>query len=77
MEPNHITYSDYQRACQLATDSGFYKAYYAVLPQHRTSIEAFLAVNEETFNHFGEHRYTTYEAFRSRLSRYLKRNRKK
>jgi len=70
---NHHTYQDYKRACQLGTDTGFFQAYFESLPSSRTNEEAFLSVNEESLDHFGEEKYISYDAFRSHLSRYLKR----
>lgn len=77
MEPNNPTYKDYQRACQLATESGFFKAYFDALSTHRTYVEAFLSINEETFDHFGEHKYSSWQAFRMRLQRSRKKKTKK
>jgi 3',5'-cyclic AMP phosphodiesterase CpdA len=72
-----IPYEKYKRACQLATDSGFFQAYFDALPVNRTIIETFLAVNEEYLEHFGEDRYVSYDAFRMHLSRYLKKRKSK
>lgn len=71
-----IPYQRYQRACQLATKEGFFSAYLDALPQHRTAIETFLAVNEEAYDHFGEYKHDTYESFRASLKRWLKNKRK-
>lgn len=72
-----IPYQRYQRACQLATKEGFFTAYLDALPQHRTAIESFLAVNEEAYEHFGEYKHDSYESFRSCLRRWLKSRSKK
>ena len=69
-----IPYEKYKRACQLATDAGFFQAYFDALPENRTIIETFHAVNEESVEHFGEERYVSYDAFRRHLGRYLKKN---
>ncbi|MFT7283309.1 hypothetical protein [Nonlabens sp.] len=67
-----IPYQQYKRACQLATASGFFKAYFDALPNNRTNEETYLAVNEEYLEHFGEENYSCYNSFRNSLSKYRK-----
>lgn len=65
-----ITHQQYKRVCQLATLSGFMKAYFDYLPKTRTYNEAFDTLNEEYFEHFGEYRYSSWKSFHRSLTHY-------
>lgn len=52
---------------QLASPLGFYEYFFKQLPNHRTQIECFNAVNELYFDIFGDYRYSNYNSFRYSL----------
>lgn len=53
------------RMQQLATATGFYAAYFALLGQHPCPADAFAALNAEYHAFFGEYCYPDYGSFRS------------
>lgn len=55
---------------KLGTRQGFFQFYFEQLPQHRTNVECFNAVNELYFEFFGEWRYTDYNSFRKQANHY-------
>jgi hypothetical protein len=68
----NIPYELYKRACQLATATGFYKAYFDALPFNNTNEETYTAINDEYLKHFGEESYSCYNSFRNSLTKYRK-----
>lgn len=65
---NLITFNEYKRACKLSTISGFKSAFYKLLLSASSSVRCFELINEEYRKIFGEHRFSNYESFISRLS---------
>lgn len=53
---------------QLGTRQGFFQHYFELLPDHRTYIECFHAVNNKYYDLFGEYRYETYNSFRNQVN---------
>ncbi|WP_431471934.1 hypothetical protein I5168_12045 [Nonlabens sp. SCSIO 43208] len=69
-----VTFETYKRVCQLATRTGFMKAYYQALPQYDTFKQTFEAINNEYYQHFNEYRYSDYKAFQKAYSKYMRRD---
>jgi hypothetical protein len=57
---------------QLATNSGFFKYYYKVLPKFNSQHAAFLIVNQLYYLLFGEEKYNSFDGFRKAKNRDLK-----
>ena len=59
---------------KLYTPKGFIDYYFEQLklPDYKTNIECFNAINDIHYELFGEYKYSSYHSFRSQLSRHLK-----
>lgn len=56
----------------LASNQGFYNAYFKELKTAATNHEAFNIVNEQYYNLFGRYRYSSYDTFRNVKNRNIK-----
>ena len=59
--------SDYNFLKMAVTRQGFFKLYFKELPSHRTTVEAFNALNDRYFSLVGEYRYSNLQSFRNQL----------
>lgn len=53
---------------QLASVSGFIQAYWNMLKESRTNVEAFNSVNDQYFGLFGDYKYNDWNSFRRALN---------
>lgn len=58
-----------ERMKMLVPIDGFHKAYFLLLKDSTSNVEAFNKLNSEYFDLFGVHRYSEYNAFRVVMDR--------
>ena len=52
----------------LSTLSGFFKRYFQLLPYHKNGEDAYVQLEKEYFEKFGQKKYKTYFSFKSARS---------
>jgi DNA-binding GntR family transcriptional regulator len=60
------------RMRELVSLNGFSKAYFALLKNSKTDVEAFNTLNEEYHELFGQYRYSSWDAFRNSMKHHNK-----
>lgn len=59
---------------RLGTMQGFFSAYFEILKEHKTSLQAFETLNQQYFECWDVYRYQDYKSFCTQKNRYLKNN---
>lgn len=62
------------RMRQIGNTPGFYKAYFSLLKDCKTDVEAFNLLNDEYFELFGMYRYSDWDAFRNSMKYHNKKS---
>lgn len=57
---------------ELGSTAGFFQAYFRMLKDTQTAVEAFNAVNDAYFEYWGEYRYSCWKSFRGAKNEYIK-----
>lgn len=69
---------DYKsRVKQLYSFNGYFEAFFELLPEHKTGVLAFEALEREFYEIFGKNKYCDYATFRVMKRRYILRLQKK
>lgn len=55
--------ADFEFLRTAATTEGFFQLYFDALPEHRTQVECFNAINEKYFDLVGEYKFSEYRSF--------------
>jgi len=66
-----------QRVKQLYSFNGYFEAFFELMPEHKTGLLAFEALEREFYGIFGKNKYADYGVFRIMKRRYILRLQKR